>query len=388
MKITLLEKRENFKAVFISTLVSFIKSNQDFNNEDLRPVCLRYNRLLNIVYPENFSSNNLWTLVQDYRFHKNPVRRSIQRLYVFLAIKTPFEKIFSSYLLKNYHLPENMFQCAFLPGSHSIRIIDFEKDICFVVAKPGVISDFLESDVGYRKKVSIAPKVLNYDPSKRFYTEKRISGISVDRILDHDKSIFAYSKVKNIMRDRYSESLEEIPFKIYLSGLCSELNNLVASLSDRLGYEFCERILRMQKICERFALACEIEFVLVCDSHGDFQSGNILVTNNDIWLIDWEYSDRRSLFFDAIVLECETRKIYNLAERLESFYMRIKKKEKLLSWTGKDLTNNNEAYFFIFLLEEIILLLKEVSANYVINPIKVITPRLKELEFFLQKSEG
>ena len=388
MKIALLEKREDFKAVFISTLAWFIKVSPELNTDDIRPVCFRYNRLLNIVYPEGFSPTDLWSLVQDYRFNKSVVRRGIQRIYVWLAIKTPFERLFSPYFLKFHQLPKNMSRCAFLPGSHSIRIIDFEADICCVVAKPGAFSGFLESDVGGRKGISIAPKVLHYDSHLRFYTEKRISGISVDRVLNYNESMLAYAKVKGIMRDRYAESVEKMPFGMYLLHLQSELNDVVASLADRLGFEFSERILRMREMSERCALACQIEFVLVCDTHGDFQPGNILVANNDVWLIDWEYSARRSFFFDAIVLECDTRKIYDLAGRLERFYTKIRTEEGVLSWTGEDLSSDNEVYVILFLLEELILLLREASADYVIDPVKVVLPRVLELEIFLKKCKG
>lgn len=380
MKIELLEKREDFKTIFINTLEWFIKVSPEVNSDEVRTVYLRYNPILNIVYPKDFSPIDLLSLVQDYRLNKNIFRRWMQQIYVWLAIKTPLEKFFSPYFPYSCQLPKSMLRCVFLPGSHSIRIIDFDRDCCFVVAKPDVFPGFIESDVNGRKGISIAPEVLHYDSKLCFFKEKRISGISVDRILAFKESMLAYTKVKQIMRNRYKESEEKVLFETYLLKLQSELNQVLEKLSIRLDSESSEQIQRIRETIKKHTLINKSKFILVCDTHGDLQPGNILVANKDIWLIDWEYSARRSYFFDAIVLECDSRNCNDLSLRLEFFYMKIKEKGVNLSWTGKDLTSENDIYFFLFLLEELIILLLEVSANYLKDPVKVIKPRLIEIE--------
>jgi len=41
--------------------------------------------------------------------------------------------------------------------------------------------------------------------------------------------------------------------------------------------------------------------ILTALTHGDFQPGNILVDGDRVWLIDWEYSARRQVGYDALV---------------------------------------------------------------------------------------
>ena len=385
MKIALLEKREDFKKVFLETLLKFTKNNPDYLDNDFTSVHLRYNRHLNIVYPTRFPKNDLWTLVQDYRFNKSIIKLQLQRLYVWLAIKTPLERLLSPHLAKLNEIPCSMKRCAFIPGTHSIRIVDFEKNTCYVVAKLGSFPNFLDSDVHGRKKIKIAPKIISFDPSIRFFSETKISGISIDRILDKSKAEETYSKVKHFMRDFYRESSEEVLFSDYLNILQIQFNEVMENLSAHFDNSFVKNISKINETSVKLANECKTRNVYVCRSHGDFQLGNILIENKDIWLIDWEYSAKRSFFFDAIVAECETRKVYGLGSRLILFYRLICSKNDTLSWTGKVLDVNNKVYFFLFLIEELILLMREVSATYIIDPATIIRPRISELEFFLNK---
>ena len=385
MKISILEKRENFKNVFVTTINSFIHSNSELLNNKKVSANYRYNRYLNIVYPENFSSSNLWSLIQDYRFNKSFIKRIIQNIYVWLAVKTPFEKLLSSSFMEFHELPIKISQCIFLPGSHSIRIIDFEKNICYVVAKPGALSSFLKADVAGRRGVTIAPKILCDNAKHGYYTENLISGVSIDRTNNREESLNTYLKIKSIMCNRYRESAVQVLLKTYIESLGNDLVEDIKLLSSRISSQFPQRIHKIIQNIEDILINYEDELILICDTHGDFQPGNMLVTHKNIWLIDWEYFARRSYFFDAIVLECNTRNSNNLSKRLEVFYESFTTKGNTLSWTRQKNNNSNAFYFFIFLMEELILMLREVSAPYIDDPEKVVLPKILEYEIFLKK---
>jgi hypothetical protein len=42
-------------------------------------------------------------------------------------------------------------------------------------------------------------------------------------------------------------------------------------------------------------------------THGDFQPANILVDEDEFWIIDWEYAARRQAGYDMLVFHCQSR---------------------------------------------------------------------------------
>jgi hypothetical protein len=114
-------------------------------------------------------------------------------------------------------------------------------------------------------------------------------------------------------------------------------------------------------------------------THGDFQPGNILCTKDDFWIIDWEYSNQRSIFYDALVFDLECRFPLGLGTRLNKKINELASRKDYLKWTGKPLNSNKSYYFFVFFLEDLLLRMDEASTKIIKNKSEVLSNYLTEL---------
>ena len=116
----------------------------------------------------------------------------------------------------------------------------------------------------------------------------------------------------------YSKSFVKISIGNYTSKVCNEILSLLnisfSSLSDE------NKIIIRNFVSELRSLIGDyfgdVNIVLV-STHGDFQPGNILCSEDRFWIIDWEYSDERSIFYDALVFDLECRFPSGLSIRLD-----------------------------------------------------------------------
>ena len=100
--------------------------------------------------------------------------------------------------------------------------------------------------------------------------------------------------------------------------------------------------------------------------HGDFQPGNILQDGECYWLIDWEYSARRQLGYDALVYGLQARFPKGLGRRLTAFARGdLAERDPLLNrWSGVDWTGSprrRRVSALVLALEELVLRLEESS---------------------------
>ena len=98
-------------------------------------------------------------------------------------------------------------------------------------------------------------------------------------------------------------------------------------------------------------------------THGDFQPGNILCSKDDFWIIDWEYSDKRSIFYDALVFDLECRFPFGLSVRFDKVINELGVRNGYLGWTGRVLGDDVIHYFLMFFLEDLLLRMNEISLN-------------------------
>ena len=102
-----------------------------------------------------------------------------------------------------------------------------------------------------------------------------------------------------------------------------------------------------------------IQMVNTVQSHGDFQPANILIAaeggKSKLYLIDWEYSERRSQFYDALVFAVQARFPLGLALRFKNF---ISGEHQNLSWCGY--SSLTEWMVVLFLMEDLLVRLEEL----------------------------
>ncbi|MDC1540914.1 hypothetical protein N8378_01170 [Candidatus Pelagibacter ubique] len=335
---------------------------------------------LNIVYPLTINRNDLRELVSEFKYHPKVYRRILQTVYTFLAIRWPLEIIASSKSVVISIPIDAKEKWIFIPGNHSIRAIELEKNRCFVFLKSGFDKKFIKTDVNIRSKYKWlkTPKVIQQKNS--WYEEQRVVGLPLNRLSSIDLKKKVIIGAQNQLSKIYQKTATRINIKDYVPQLCvsilSMLDTSLYELSDREKYIISNFVGKLNLILINSFGDMNIDLAI---THGDFQPGNILCTKDDFWIIDWEYSNQRSIFYDALVFDLECRFPLGLGTRLNKKINELASRKDYLKWTGKPLNSNKSYYFFVFFLEDLLLRMDEASTKIIKNKSEVLSNYLTEL---------
>ena len=217
MRIQLLRKRENFLEIFQKSISRFFQEKYPHNNE----VNIEYiiNDYLNIVYPSKINRKDLVDLVSEFKYHPKAYRRILQSAYTFLAIRWPLETITSSGSIVISMPVSAKERWIFIPGNHSIRVIDLDKNRCFVFLKSGFNNKFIESDANIRSEHAWlkAPEVIQQ--KNGWYEERRVVGLPWNRLSSVDLKEKVIVGAQNQLSKLYQKTVVNAPMIGYVPQL-------------------------------------------------------------------------------------------------------------------------------------------------------------------------
>ena len=378
MRIQLLRKRENFLEIFQKSISRFFQEKYPHSNE----VNIEYiiNDYLNIVYPSKINRKDLVDLVSEFKYHPKAYRRILQSAYTFLAIRWPLETITSSESIL-ISMPVNAKErWVFIPGNHSIRVIDLDKNRCFVFLKSGFNNKFIESDANIRLEHAWlkAPEVIQQ--KNGWYEERRVVGLPWNRLSSVDLKEKVIVGVQNQLSKLYQKTDVNASMIDYVPQLCNNILSILdasfSSLSDEEKDIISNFASEVELLFGNYSSDINIDLV---STHGDFQPGNILCSKDDFWIIDWEYSGQRSIFYDALVFDLECRFPSGLGVRLNKKINELSNMKGYLRWTGQSLDDKKSYYFSIFFLEDLFLRMSEISVESIQAKSRTLSTYLAEL---------
>ena len=378
MKIQLLKKRESFYEIFHDSLSSFL--NEALPQDSKTNCYYRVNARLNIIYPCNIDRDQLKDLVSEFKYHKNCYRHILQTLYVYLAVRAPFENFLSPEKISVLVPQKHSGNWIFIPGNHSIRIIDMGTNSSRVFSKTGFNPEFIQSDAKTRMSYPwlLSPDVIAM--GNGWFHEKRVAGLPLDRLPNKSIADKKFLEATQQLAKLYDESSKSLLTVNYVNQLCEEIFSLL-KVELSLVTQEKKRFISSLVINLRAILVENMgsRYVTIVRTHGDFQPGNILCSDEKIWIIDWEYSSSRSIFYDALVFDLKCRAPLRLSERFDAALETFNDKTGYLSWTGETLDAENLHYFLIFLIEDMLLRIKEVAAAPIYDKGKVLQAYLDEI---------
>jgi len=378
LKIQLLRKREDFLEIFKKSLSVFFQ--EKYSHSDYINIEYVINDHLNIVYPSKINRNDLVDLVSEFKYHPKVYRRILQSAYTFLAIRWPLEAVTSSESVV-ISMPSNAKdRWIFVPGNHSIRVVDLDKNRCFVFLKFGFNNKFIKSDANIRLKYKWlkTPEVLRQEDG--WYEEQKVVGVSWNRLPSVDLKKKTIIDVQNQLLKLYQKTVVNVSMKDYVSQLCDNILSILgvsfSSLSNKEKYIISNFVAELKLLLGSYSNDVNIDLV---STHGDLQPGNIMCSKDDFWIIDWEYSDQRSIFYDALVFDLECRFPSGLSTRFNKKINELGNVEGYLEWTGQPLDDNRSYYFSVFFLEDLLLRMCEVSTDSIQIKSEILSAYLAEL---------
>ena len=371
MKISLLNKREDFEKVFLRSVKEFLMVRYGHFVEvlpaGLGEISFRKNSLLNLIYTDELPLSVKIKFTAEFKYSPNLFRQILQNTYCYLAVRSFTQQIFSPVFFDISNPPPEMRTWVFLPGNHSIRIIDIQKKHSIVFAKKGFDTNFLRTDAMTRisNPYLKAPKVLETNSDWLWYVEECIHGLPINKMTDPSQiksMLFDAQRSLGRLRDN---TLTKVNIKAYVKRILKEVRIIIDetyqfedSLIDKL-HKFMLNVSEISLNSPDFLLG-------LCQSHGDFQPANILSDTNSVWIIDWEYSAQRSTMYDFLVFTTMSRSGAGLTSRLLNEYGKIESDAGINSW-GYFQKGDPLYLISIFLVEDLHLRLKEIQTDEINN---------------------
>ena len=388
MKISLLKKRENFHSILVSSIEKFCSDY--FNHEvslaepDSEKLLFRINPHINLIYPTSLGYSKRLLFSREFSYADGKIKRLLQSFYCCICISRFFETWLSPKLFSCSTSVPGMTNWAILPGNHSIRIVDLYNDISFVILKKGFEKKFLKAEVDIRVSSPFikAPRIISVCPQFNWYSEKRINGLPLNRI----SSLSRRKQVMEIAFDNLLEvqerAIEEISGRGYLLEITNTLEQCVRN-TQTLSHETLSLLSYLRVQVQTVLKSAEDIKIELSQTHGDFQEANIIDDGENVWIIDWEYSEKRSRFYDFITMDCSTR-VGN------SVHLRFFSKFKECQANGGIKFGNafqpGSAHLLlaIYIIEDVLLKVMEVSAEAIQQKEMTLKPYLVELKIFFK----
>lgn len=387
MKIKYLRQRENFEKGFTESLYAFLidKYQLDSNikwvslfsflKKDDRNVFV-VNDVLNVIYPRYLAADKLAPFTQEFIHHPNVLRRFFQKMYVYWAVRFPFNALTSTFICID-HLPAEADSWIILPGNHSHRIIDLSECRGTVFIKKGFNSRFLKNDAGVRQTYNYLPSPKVFDLTRSWYSEQIITGLPLNRLGDVDLEFFAVNKANKAMSQLYHQTIRLECLIDYVNATVERITSIAFSFQ-------CEKmidVIEYVELLQRHLSQSSLENIETVVTHGDYQSANILLDGQDIWLIDWEYSARRTLYFDRFCYFFNTRSVFGLGSRINDFVSLLSGSERVFfSDLSTPLNASRVDYLYVYFIEEILLRILEVESIEIKNKSVSICPWVDEFK--------
>ena len=210
------------------------------------------------------------------------------------------------------------------------------------------------AEIGLRGSGSEGPflRIEQYDSAGGWFEEALLDAFSLPRCPPWFPREKLQQQALRVLETWALNGAEPISTGEYIDKLVSQIEGglsdiqtrfnaktLVADLSAHLGW------------LTKFAR--DVSEILLVDSHGDFQPGNIMVGHRtrEVTIIDWEHFDRRSRFYDKFVLAFQSRSARGLAARITSF-ITCEKTPKILGNISHERISRR-AQTSLFLLEDL-----------------------------------
>ena len=296
--------RENFIEVLLSTIKTYY---QEVHGAEVE-LSLEKKKGFKTLYLYNvplflsgfpISKGAKKFLYSEYNIRGNMLKYVIGKLGVF-AITNSFgigaaQKI---YMYAEETVNTNLF---ISPCNRTIRFYNFDTDTVDCIVKVGYRSLFFDNQLRFRTSCSytFVPVVLK--GGSGWYTEKIMHGHALARVRDQRHYGQSIAAAERHIATLAADTLQYIPIQEYFAHLCGEFAELCGLLLDqqdglRQRISVCiEDMMRRMRPIELT--------VPTCMSHGDFQKGNIWVTDDkQVLIYDWEACDRRSVWYDLVTL--------------------------------------------------------------------------------------
>lgn len=241
----------------------------------------------------------------SYNIRDSIVKNFGAKLLVFIATHSKRLLSLPQYLnVKPFDIVGD--KTIFAVCNRTIRIFDYNTGSTVSIQKAGFSDKYFKQHLAFRinSAYDFVPPLLSYGNS--WFEEKILDGVMLARVTDKAAYSRAIEYALNDMSLIAKNTLQYLDAQTYLFDLVEYIKKNLKKALDIKEISSFDSAEQYISLLEKQALHID-EPIPTVVSHGDFQGGNILVTSDNVWIIDWETNGRRSAWFDAITLQFATR---------------------------------------------------------------------------------
>ena len=352
-------KREDFFPLFFATVKKYYQEALGWSvSMEFAPSKKQANMVikphLSAVTSANMSSKARSFFYAEWNIRNSWMKNIIAKTYVFAMTRTG--KQFSQYQFT--FSPQNRVSndVVIAPNNRSIRFFDYEKNIVGCMIKQGFTSKYFDNQLRFRiaNHYEFMLPLVAYGAD--WFQEPILQGHPLVRVTDkkqHEQGIAdALADIAVLAND----TLHYEDTRQYVSSIAEHIRTLTREAVDRKHIQTSQVIDRI--VDDFLAEELALTRIPVCQSHGDFQGGNIWVdTAGKTWLYDWETVGQRSVWYDASVLLYSLRRDYGWGEfKAEKEPIRILNCDPQKQYAQKEFDYIKK----IILLEDIVFYLEDM----------------------------
>lgn len=327
MRISLLLQREPFGEIFEETLAGFLQSRFDqsytvrwwknsslANSNSQAWLCNPY---LNAIFVPEARKEVLLPVIREFSRSAVWWRRPFQKVYVDLAVAPITCKWFARAAVEISPPLKNAKNILILGGNHHLRLLDYNEGAAFVIRKAGFDRELLVNDIRVRKENPYLPSPCIHEISEdgSWYSEELILGTPINRLKDVEQGKRAVKDVMTPLFQLYEKTARKVNVAEYSSDIINRIDEQIRENSHfdkETRWDLLEDLRSLKKIINSW----QNKEIVIAQSHGDFQPANILLGEEQTWLIDWEYTAERQIAYDGLVLALGARSSSGLGQHV------------------------------------------------------------------------
>ncbi len=333
MRIDLLMAREPFPDILCDTLATFWTQKFDtpFNivwNSKVAPLSKEHNQtwLVNYYINAIFVPHTDQALFDPIKreFSRSPIwwKRPLQYVYVQASVHPLTSARLAQASLSITPPLSGADHQLIIPGNHKIRWIDGLTNRVYGIRKTGFHSQFMRQEIQARQIASdcgvpIPPLIEADQDSYEWFCESFISGTPLNRLADTQKATEALGQIYRSLIQLYDKTAVQSSITQHANHLKKKILDL-ANQHHLLSDSEKTTIIELASQLAQQITNCT-DPIKIALTHGDFQPANILINNQNIWLIDWEYAEERIWCYDALVFQCESRISHQITKQVQAF---------------------------------------------------------------------
>ncbi len=266
-------------------------------------------------------------------------------------------------------------------GNNNYKIIRLKDRVIYTIYDEHNESYILRS-LRFNKSSLMYEKIYDVDIENRIIKGRFYNG--------HHPNLINAS-INNHLRDKisdmfinllYKSAIKEVESHVYAKFLLSKSLGILNRNSGKLSEEQIETVKSFIKIeYEKFIKSYSRNKIILTFSHGDIKQDNLLEVNNEIVLIDWEFCEFRTPFYDFLKFKARFpflgEEFYDyILERINRYFKESDINNLLSDYFYTHSINNKE----LFYLEDVYLRLIQFETRQFASDFSRIIRFIKGVE--------